>query len=423
MKKIYLHLMALICLFLCGGVNVWATVYTWTGDLHATTYYKSATTKSKAVEIGHHGGQGMYDNPESPTKVYYYSTNPGYNRLYAAITVQYGKPAYLFTNYSGGGFVTLYLQGYDKTDQHPYAIIKQNGTIITSCTTKTRTQNEVWNETNSTAISFKMEQGKEYQITMPEHTTSLHIKKVVFYTPDEVNEIILDETATKATNDNKVAANYSRNYKFVSSIRTIKKDQWNTFCFPINFTNDELIGNFGCSNVFEMNSYSSSDKTIAFDAKTTYSAGKPCLIQPSQDIVNPSFMIQRSVSLTASTQKAVTGLSFVGIYGAEDLYTYGDDTSTKFYMKNDGYLVYPTDPNNGSIKGLRAYFECDGVSSLAKGMTFAFNDTQTGIKTVEFDVLDNDGRVYSIDGRYVGNSTNNLTRGIYIQNGRKFVVK
>ena len=32
-------------------------------------------------------------------------------------------------------------------------------------------------------------------------------------------------------------------------------------------------------------------------------------------------------------------------------------------------------------------------------------------------------RVYTIDGKYLGNSTNNLPKGIYIVNGKKYIIK
>ncbi|MBQ6085011.1 MAG: hypothetical protein IJK94_00745 [Bacteroidaceae bacterium] len=118
-------------------------------------------------------------------------------------------------------------------------------------------------------------------------------------------------------------------------------------------------------------------------------------------------------------------MSFVPTFKPTDIYTTGDENSTKFYLNNDGYLVYPTSNagNNGKIKGFRAYFEWAGGGSV-KDMTFVFDDSETtGIKTIEHDIFGENGRVYSIDGRYMGDSTDNLSRGIYIQNGRKFVVK
>ena len=46
---------------------------------------------------------------------------------------------------------------------------------------------------------------------------------------------------------------------------------------------------------------------------------------------------------------------------------------------------------------------------------------ETGIEDVKVDVKTNDGRIYTIDGRYVGNNFSTLGKGIYIQNGKKYV--
>ena len=74
------------------------------------------------------------------------------------------------------------------------------------------------------------------------------------------------------------------------------------------------------------------------------------------------------------------------------------------------------------MKGFRAYFEWTGGGSV-KDMNFIFDDTATGIITVENDIFQENARIYSVDGRYISNSKENLSRGIYIQNGRKFIVK
>ena len=92
-----------------------------------------------------------------------------------------------------------------------------------------------------------------------------------------------------------------------------------------------------------------------------------------------------------------------------------------YFLSSDGTsLFYPESREKGTIKGFRAYFELpDGASVKA----LSFDDDATGIITVEKDIFNEYGNVYSIDGHLVGNFRENLTRGIYIQNGRKFIVK
>ena len=49
----------------------------------------------------------------------------------------------------------------------------------------------------------------------------------------------------------------------------------------------------------------------------------------------------------------------------------------------------------------------------------------TGIENVVTgnDATVNDGKIYTIDGRYIGKDKENLGKGLYIMNGKKFVVK
>ena len=45
----------------------------------------------------------------------------------------------------------------------------------------------------------------------------------------------------------------------------------------------------------------------------------------------------------------------------------------------------------------------------------------TGIENVKTIAVKNDNRIYTLDGRYVGNDFNALGRGLYIVNGKKVV--
>ena len=50
-------------------------------------------------------------------------------------------------------------------------------------------------------------------------------------------------------------------------------------------------------------------------------------------------------------------------------------------------------------------------------------DPATGIGLVTVEGAKADNRVYTVDGRYVGKSRQNRNKGLYIQNGKKVVVK
>lgn len=68
----------------------------------------------------------------------------------------------------------------------------------------------------------------------------------------------------------------------------------------------------------------------------------------------------------------------------------------------------------------------DDSSSQAEDMSLvniALTYGATGIENVEASERKTDGRVYSISGQYVGNTTDGLGKGVYIVNGKKIVIK
>ncbi len=51
-------------------------------------------------------------------------------------------------------------------------------------------------------------------------------------------------------------------------------------------------------------------------------------------------------------------------------------------------------------------------------------DGATGIQGVtSTKVAETTGRIYSVDGRFVGTNRDNLSKGMYIMDGQKFIVK
>ena len=74
------------------------------------------------------------------------------------------------------------------------------------------------------------------------------------------------------------------------------------------------------------------------------------------------------------------------------------------------------------MKGFRAAFVLNPATPAA-GIKVVIDGTTTGIEDLVVDGVKANGRVYNLNGQYVGNSLNGLQPGIYIQNGKKVVVK
>ncbi len=115
--------------------------------------------------------------------------------------------------------------------------------------------------------------------------------------------------------------------------------------------------------------------------------------------------------------------------------------SSTAYNDNSGngkYMYYVLGKRNGKVALYRlaqntykewaiaknkAYFKFPLTSSAkAAPASIEFTFGTTGISNISTSTSkENSGKVYTIDGRYVGNSFENLAPGIYIQNGRKVV--
>ena len=72
------------------------------------------------------------------------------------------------------------------------------------------------------------------------------------------------------------------------------------------------------------------------------------------------------------------------------------------------------------MKGFRAYFTTDAKTNefpkvVVNGQTTTISSLMSG-KTMT-------GKVYNLNGQYVGTSLEGLAKGVYVMNGQKFVVK
>ena len=74
------------------------------------------------------------------------------------------------------------------------------------------------------------------------------------------------------------------------------------------------------------------------------------------------------------------------------------------------------------MKAFRAFFVVPNDVNN-KQLQAVIDGTTTGIEDLVIDGVKANGRVYNLNGQYVGNSLNGLQPGLYIQNGKKIVVK
>lgn len=225
-------------------------------------------------------------------------------------------------------------------------------------------------------------------------------------------EISLDENS-----DNIVEAAENVN---VTLKRTFYKDgEWNTLCLPFAVADAKTA--FDNAELREVDTKNSHDNTIFFKEATAIEAGKPYLIKwanSSAAAVNVEKKFEGVTLVAAATPVVVKegGISFNGFYKMTEASELGASVAA-IGAENKLFKV-----TSGEMKGFRAAFVLNS-NAQPSAIKLVIDGTATGIEDLVIDGVKANGRVYNLNGQYVGNSLNGLQPGLYIQNGKKIVVK
>lgn len=238
---------------------------------------------------------------------------------------------------------------------------------------------------------------------------------VTILTPKEYT---MDETKTKNVIEDCAYAN-------VTLQRTLSKDYWNTFCVPFALDAEQVAQYFGEGTQLRTYEGNCNNNIVYFATVDNIKAGKPYIMKPGNAVVqNPTF---EGVSMVATgldkngNPQAVGDASTVqmkGIYNQIELKT----DKTELFLGDNDLFYYPLDNIDArTIGGLRAYFIVPQGTDIKK-LRANLDGTPTSLGTI-FDTEESNAPVYNLQGQCVGNSLRALKSGIYIQNGKKVVVK
>ena len=206
----------------------------------------------------------------------------------------------------------------------------------------------------------------------------------------------------------------------VSLKRTFYKDgEWNTLCLPFAVADAKTA--FDGAELREVDTKNSNGNTIFFKEATAIEAGKPYLIKwanSSAAAVNVEKKFEGVTLVAAATPVVVKegGISFNGFYKM----TEASELGASVAAIGAGNKLFKV--TEGKMKGFRAAFVL-ASGAEATGYRVVIDGTATGIEDLVIDGVKANGRVYNLNGQYVGNSLNGLQPGLYIQNGKKIVVK
>lgn len=219
----------------------------------------------------------------------------------------------------------------------------------------------------------------------------------------------LDETTTAEDAKTLLEANQNKTVN-VTINRTLVANKWNTLCLPFDVTAEQIKNILKAEGMVREYKDQTAD-CINFQAAETMTAGVPYLIKPTEEVKGLTF---EGVKITAIEGKTKGGigsenLAISGILGARKL------ESFELFLNADGKFVAPA-KGKETMKGFRAYF----ISLLGAGAKINIDGETTGINSIETEATVN-GKVYNLNGQYVGNSLNGLKKGIYVVNGKKVI--
>lgn len=233
------------------------------------------------------------------------------------------------------------------------------------------------------------------------------------------------------------STSYSYAYTPVSGVYNIEVNRkfnagaYNSLVLPFSISGNLTHDVYGAETVYYYTGTSTDGEglsTLHFEGRTTgITANTPVFIWQRGVAGNTV-----DVSHTFIEKSIVTG-SGLTVEDPEGVYDYIGTYATTKIPANGVYVtgnnLLKTSLGNTGLQPTRAYF-ADRTGGLAKLMGFTFDDdtTTTGIMAIEEDgsMHSVSGDIYSLDGKLIrknATSLNGLKKGLYIMNGKKYLIK
>ena len=194
----------------------------------------------------------------------------------------------------------------------------------------------------------------------------------------------------------------------ITLTRTINADKWSTIVLPFSISKSDLETALGTTvTLAGISGYNSGTHEISTESLSSITANVPCFIKTNSDVSGEATI--SNVTIAAGTaEKVISGdFKLIGSYSAMDI------PSGCYFVSNNN--LYKS-TGNSHIKPFRAYFT--GVPAGARIM-FWDDEDATAVTDVRRDVNDVKGEYFDLQGRKVANPT----KGLYIVNGKKVIIR
>jgi hypothetical protein len=311
---------------------------------------------------------------------------------------------------SNGAMNTVYMpEGYEATKMTIWSYTNKTETDRVNYwahvggvdyTPETTTTLGINNATNPDHVSFDLN-----YLTQIDFKNAGYQQCVVLIIDYEKARTLLDEAATTVP-----ATATSANIRVK---RTLNADEWNTLVLPFALSEAKLKNLFGDDvQVADLTGFTKTDGGLEVNFQTVKAieANHPYIIKVKSGITQ---FIVNGVNITTTAQptyQATANAKFVGTYAAETTIPSGC-----LFLSGNKFW-YATDQTMKS-KGYRGWFEFDDKVADGSRVTLTIDGTTT-VSAIPSDGITT-GKCYNMQGL----SVKSPAKGIYIQNGKKVVIK
>lgn len=212
---------------------------------------------------------------------------------------------------------------------------------------------------------------------------------------------------------------------------SVKKDFYATLVLPFAFSDERL-------KIMEYDYYDTASGKVYFKEVTTTKPNVPYLVRVAdtcdEDEVTISFNEENAmISVTSPsllTEEDNLPDLTTGFYGTYISHTLYGGLDIFCFSSKYGDFRRANTTSGTKISPFRCYFKIgeEGSSSAPAKLVLAYSDnTEDNTETTDIDAsnfveIDN-APIYNLNGQQIGTSTGNLKSGIYIQNGKKILIK
>lgn len=277
---------------------------------------------------------------------------------------------------------------------------------------------------------FNVKAGKTYYFFAVASKIGIRGFQFIANEPDNSKTLVIDESATGNTNSTAIteAKNSGETKKVTYTGRTFAADKWVGVVLPFSMSATQVEQTFGPrTSIVHFNRVEGRKLYLTKHSHQMIVAGTPVIIKPTKNATISDLYAQvEAESVDEMTDDSYT---FTGSYDR------GTVKQNDYYFGTSGNLIQRKSSETMPLKPARAWLSSPSGPVGAKALEIAFDaffdGETTGIELVidgvsETSYDSDDACVYGVNGQIIRkNSTSleGLPKGIYIVNGKKYVVK